>query len=147
MNSPSVQLLIEPYVNRIGGLMHALRHIQQEQGYIDPSQVPEIADVFNISQAEVRGVISFYHDFRTSPPPRHIIRLCQAEACQAQGSRQLARQVEDHFGTKIGERACEDNVELQAVYCLGLCSVGPSLMIDGQIVARATLDSVRGIPE
>ena len=125
--------------------MHALRHIMSEHGYIDPKLLPEIADLFNLSQAEVRGVVSFYHDFRTEPPAKHQIRICQAEACQAQGSRHLTREIEQHFDLRLGERSDESSVELHPVYCLGLCSVGPSMQIDGRLVARATLDSVRAL--
>lgn len=127
--------------------MHALRHVMREHGYIDRKLVPEIADIFNLSQAEVRGVISFYHDFRSRPPAQHQIRICQAEACQAQGSRRLTRDVEKHFNVKLGEKSDDESVELEAVYCLGLCSVGPSMQIDGHLVAKATLDSVRVIDD
>ena len=125
--------------------MHALRHIMREYGHIDGAYIPEIADLFNLSQAEVRGVISFYHDFRTEPPAKHQIRLCQAEACQAQGSRGLTREIERYFNIKLGEMSEDGCVELKPVYCLGLCSVGPSMQVDERLVARATLDSVKDL--
>ncbi len=147
MTSEEIQTLIQPFVERIGGLMHALRHITLEYGYIDSGFIPAIADVFNLSQAEIRGVISFYHDFRTEPPAKHRVRICQAEACQALGTRKLISQVEEHLNLSMGQASKDGAVELKPVYCLGLCSVGPSMEIDGQLIGRASLDHVRGVIE
>lgn len=120
--------------------MHALRWIQEQHGYIDPNLYADIADVFNLSIAEVRGVVSFYHDFRSRPPPRHSIRVCQAEACQALGARQLTREFEQKLGCKLNEVLMDNSIELKPVYCLGLCALGPSIEIDGEIYARGTLE-------
>ncbi|MXZ44560.1 MAG: NADH-quinone oxidoreductase subunit E [Gammaproteobacteria bacterium] len=130
------------FVDRVGGLMHALNWLKEEYGYVDASWIPTLADVFNISQAEVRGVISFYHDFKLKPPAVHTIKICQAEACQSLGARQLTKDIEAKFGTNLGSRTSDNRVELEAIYCLGLCAVGPSVQVDDRLIARATPDSV-----
>ena len=122
--------------------MHALNWLNGEHGYIDSSWIPTIAEVFNISQAEVRGVISFYHDFKLEPPAAHTVKICQAEACQSLGARQLTKDIEAKFGAKLGERTSDNQVELEAIYCLGLCAVGPSVQVDEKLIARATPDSI-----
>ena len=68
------------HVTRPGGLLPALHAVQDELGYVPPEAVPTLAEVFNISRAEVHGVISFYHLFRTTPPGRKTLYLCRAEA-------------------------------------------------------------------
>ena len=130
------------FVDRVGGLMHALNWLKVEYGYVDSSWIPTIADTFNISQAEVKGMISFYHDFKLEPPAAHTIKICQAEACQALGARKLTKDIEDKFGTNLGERTSDNRVELEAIYCLGLCAVGPSVQVDERLIARATPDSI-----
>ena len=130
------------FVDRVGGLMHALSWLKGEYGYIDSSWIPSIAEAFNISQAEVRGVISFYHDFKLKPPAVHTIKICQAEACQSLGARQLTKDIEAKFGTTLGERTSDNRVELEAIYCLGLCAVGPSVQVDDKLIARATPESI-----
>lgn len=130
------------FVDRVGGLMHAFNWLKGEYGYIDSSWIPTIAESFNISQAEVRGVISFYHDFKLKPPAAHTIKICQAEACQSLGARQLTKDIEAKFGTNLGTRTSDNRVELEAIYCLGLCAVGPSVQVDDRLIARATPDSV-----
>src|SRR5438552_2609209 len=81
-----------------GALLPVLHAIQDALGYVPPSSVPLIAEGLNLSRAEVHGVISFYHYFRDTPPGRHTIHLCRAEACQAMNQRVL----EAHAKAKLG---------------------------------------------
>ena len=73
-----------------GALMPVLHAVNERVGYIPAEAVPVIAQALNLSRAEVHGVISFYHDFRTQRPGRKIIRVCRAESCQAMGAVALA---------------------------------------------------------
>jgi formate dehydrogenase subunit gamma len=90
----------------------------------------------NLSRAEVHGVLTFYHDFRQQPAGRHVLKLCRAESCQARGSDALAARAEARLGVAFGGTTADGRVTLEPVYCLGLCSVSPSAMLDGKIVAR-----------
>lgn len=119
-----------------GALLPILHALQEAFGYIDREAEALIAEALNISRAEVHGVVTFYHDFRQSPPPAHTLRLCRAEACQARGGERLAARAEAKLGIGFGEATADGRVSLEPVYCLGLCSVAPSAMLDGRIVAR-----------
>lgn len=123
--------------DRVGGVLRALREIVLEQGHVSRRQEHVVADVFNLSRAEVRGIVSFYHDLKTTPQPRREVRVCQAEACQAVGGVALTRRVQALLGLRLGE--ANDEVALSAVYCLGLCAQGPSMQVDGRLLARADL--------
>ena len=131
--------------DRVGGMLVALREIVTRFGYVSRTQEHVVADVFNLSRAEVRGIVSFYHDLKTKPQPPVQVRVCQAEACQSVGARELTKRVEAHLGVKLGEAT--DAVSLDAVYCLGLCAQAPSMMVDGRPLARADLcDLAEEIP-
>ncbi len=121
-----------------GALLLILRRIQDELGWIPEQSVPLIADVLNLSRAEVHGVATFYHDFRHHPPGRHVIRLCRAESCQAMGAVALARHLEDRLGIGFGQTTADGRFTLDAVYCLGNCACSPALTIDGDIHGRVT---------
>ncbi len=114
--------LIASHRDRPGALLPLLHDIQEAVGYISPETVPAIARELNLSRAEVHGVISYYHHFRTTPPARHVIRLCRAEACQARGGEALAAHVEAAVEGR--------DLNLETVYCLGLCASGPAMQID-----------------
>jgi formate dehydrogenase subunit gamma len=119
-----------------GALLPILHALQEEFGYIDRQAEPMIADILNLSRAEVHGVVTFYHDFREQPAGRHVLKLCRAESCQARGGDALGSRAEARLGVAFGGTTADGRVTLEPVYCLGLCSVSPAAMLDGKIVAR-----------
>lgn len=121
----------------IGALLPALHAIQDELGYIPEVAIARLADALNLSRAEVDGTLSFYHDFRTTPPGRHVLRVCRAEACQAMGADALAAHVKAKLGCDFKETSA-GSVTLEAVYCLGNCACAPAVMIDGTLHGRVT---------
>lgn len=122
-----------------GGLLECLHAVQHTFGFVPKETLDLMADCFNISRAEVHGVISYYHDFKTSPNGRTVVRICQAEACQAMGSRGLTDHVKDILGLEMG--ASDDDYSLEAVYCFGNCALSPNLEINGRLHARASKDN------
>lgn len=141
-NIDSVETIVRPFVGRTGGLISALRAVQAKIGYLPEVTEAAAAGAFNLSRAEVKGVISFYADFHRAPKGRTVIRLCAAEACQAQGGRDLEREIEKRLAVKHGKTSASGDLTLERVYCLGLCSAGPAAMVDGALMARATPDRI-----
>ncbi len=124
-----------------GPTLPVLHALQEAFGYIPEEAVALVAAELNLSRADVFGVMSFYHDFRREPAGRHVVKLCGAEACQSMGGAAVAFCAERKLGIKLGETTADGRVTLEPVYCLGLCSVAPSAMVDGQVVGR--LDEAR----
>jgi len=139
-NSMTVRDLVDSCSQMIGGPVTALRKIVDEFGFVDTTHMKITAEVFNLSVAEVRGIVSFYSDLITAPRGRKHIRICQAEACQAMGARTLTRAVESSVGIRLGETAADGSVTLDPVYCLGVCASGPCATVDGQVTVRTTLE-------
>jgi formate dehydrogenase subunit gamma len=121
-----------------GALLPILHGIQNRLGYIPPEAVPIIAEALNQSRADIHGVISFYHQFRSTAPGEHTIELCRAEACQAMGSRQLEAHARNTLGLEYHGTTVDRSLTLEPVYCLGNCACAPSVRIDDQIVGRVT---------
>src|SRR5271169_7053853 len=119
-----------------GPLLPILHALQEEFGYIDQAAEPLIAEALNITRAEVHGVFTFYHDFRSQPAGRHVLKLCRAEACQAAGGEALAARAEAKLGIALGNTTADERVTLEPIYCLGLCATAPSAMLDGRMVGR-----------
>jgi len=138
--------------NMPGGLLSILRAIQEEVGYVPPESVPVIAEALNLSRAEVHGVISFYHDFRTEPPGRHVVHVCRAESCQSVGAEALLAHACEHLGVEVHGTSADGAITLEPVYCLGNCALSPAVMVDhrnlyGRVTADrldVVLDSLRG---
>lgn len=124
-----------------GALLPLLHAIQDLKGFIPPDSVNFIAEALNLSRAEVHGVITFYHHFKSKPDARHTIQICRAEACQSMGSEALWEhacshlQVDPHAALH-GASTADGSVTLRPVYCLGLCSSSPAMVVDEQVHAR-----------
>ena len=110
---------------REGPLLPILHDVQVEYGHVSDAAIREIAEALNLTCAEVHGVVSFYHDFAKEPEARPVIKLCRAEACQARGVEALMLLAE-----------AQSRVKVEAIYCLGLCSVGPAALVGKEIIAR-----------
>lgn len=121
-----------------GALLPILHALQEEFGYVDKAAVPLIATALNLSQAEVHGVITFYHDFRHAPPGRHVLKLCRAEACQSMGCDKTIQHVENRLGIALGHTTDDGSVTVEPVYCLGLCALSPAAMLDGKPYGRVS---------
>jgi len=125
-----------------GPLLPILHGIQEEFGYVPQESLPVIAEALNLSRAEVYGVVSFYHDFRKHPAGRHVLKLCQAEACQSMGSDTVAAKLKQRLGIGFHETSSDGAVTLEPVYCLGLCACSPSAMLDGNVIGRVGDDEI-----
>ncbi len=130
--------IIDAHVALEGPMLPILHAVQAEWGHIPEPAIPAIALALNLGRAEVHGVVSFYHDFRTTPAGTHVVKLCSAEACQAQGGRGLAASVLERLGVEWGATTPDGRVTVEAIYCLGICACGPAAMIDGRLIGRVT---------
>ncbi|MEO7064464.1 MAG: formate dehydrogenase subunit gamma [Dokdonella sp.] len=126
----AVQRALDDNTTRLGALLPILHAVQDALGYIPPDALPTIAYELNLTRADVHGVISFYHDFRSTPPGLHVVKLCRAEACQARGARALETHAKNTLGIDFGQTTPDGAVTLEAVYCLGNCGCGPSVLVD-----------------
>jgi formate dehydrogenase subunit gamma len=136
--------IISGYAGVAGGLLPALHELQGSFGFVPRPAIPMLAKSFNVSEAEIYGVASFYHDFRLEAPlGRHVLKLCRAEACQAVGCDALAAFVKDRLQVDWGGTSADGRWTLEPVFCLGLCACGPSALVDGKPLARLDRSAVQ----
>ena len=110
-----------------GALLPILHEVQDAMGCVPVDAVPQIARALNLSRAEVHGVVSYYHHFRSTPPTAPVLQVCRAEACQAMGGEAIWAHAQTLPGCQV-----------EAVYCLGLCASSPAAMWGERLVARLT---------
>jgi formate dehydrogenase subunit gamma len=136
--TPSLDHILEQHAGREGPLLPILHDVQAEFGHISEAAIRSIASALNLTRAEVYGVVSFYHDFKTMADNRPVLKLCRAESCKARGVEALV---------PIMEAAAGTTKRIETVYCLGLCSVGPAGMAGDKVHARLTLESAKSLVE
>jgi formate dehydrogenase subunit gamma len=130
--------IVERHRHQDGPLIEILHDVQAEFGCVPQGAVATLARALNLSRAEVYGVVTFYHHFRTKPPGRRVLQICRAESCQAAGGRALEKHAEARLGVGFGGTTPDGRMTLEAVYCLGLCACSPAAMLDGEVHGRLT---------
>jgi formate dehydrogenase subunit gamma len=116
-----------------GNVLRALQALQARFGYVPSDAVTLVADHCNVTRADVFGVLTFYSDLRTTPPAAVEVRVCMGEACQAVGARELLR------GTQSAAAA---DCDVRHVYCMGNCALGPTAVVNGELIGRASVPAV-----
>lgn len=121
-----------------GALLPILHELQDAIGFIPADVVPHIAEALNLSRAEVHGVVTYYHHFRSAPAAGRVLQICRAESCQAMGAEALIAHAEQKLGCSMHGPSKDGTVTLEPVYCLGLCASSPALMLGDELHARMT---------
>lgn len=123
-------------------LLHA---IQDDVGYVPESVYTDIAKALALSVAEVHGVVTFYHHFRTHPVGKHVLQICRAESCQAMGSEQMEADIKARLGVDYHQTTEDGNITVLPVYCLGNCACSPAVMLDDEVYGRMNADKVSAL--
>ena len=128
--------IIAAHAGMEGATLPILHALQDAFGFVPRESEAMIADALNLSRAEIRGVVSFYHDFRSAPPGKHVLKLCRAEACQSVGAVALAENLLRRLAVEWGGTTKDGAWTIEPAYCLGLCACGPAALLDGEPLAR-----------
>jgi formate dehydrogenase subunit gamma len=136
--SPTVARALLDQVDEPGPVLLALQLLQGAFGYVHPDAIPLVASAFNVSRADVYGVLTFYSDLRQTAPADVEVRICMGEACQAVGSRPLRAEA---------DRLIDARCDVTSVFCMGNCALGPTAVVNGRLIGRATPALVRAAVE
>lgn len=140
-----IQAHIHAHQHVPGGLMPLLHAIQDDIGYVPESVYPDISKALALSVAEVHGVVTFYHHFRTHPVGQHILQICRAESCQAMGSEKLESEVKARLGVDYHQTTADGSITVLPVYCLGNCACSPAVMLDDEVYGRMSAEKVSAL--
>lgn len=142
--TPEQLAAIDAAISRLaslrGACLQMLHAIQEELGFVPHEAIQRIADALNLSRADVHGVLTYYHDFRTAKPGRHVLKVCRAESCQSMGCEKLEDHLLEQHGVAMGETCADGSVTVEPVYCLGNCALSPAVMIDDKVHGRVSVE-------
>ncbi|MEW5953453.1 MAG: NADH-quinone oxidoreductase subunit NuoE [Bacillota bacterium] len=140
----SRRILLE-YDRGKGNLIPVLQHIQGELGYIAPQAMREVAVYLAIPPVDVYGVVTFYNQFRLTPPGKHQVKVCTGTACHMKGAQIILDAWERRLEIKVGETTRDREFSLERVACVGCCTMAPVMLYDEQVQAKATPSRVDGL--
>ena len=117
-------------------IIRALQAVQAEEGYVSDEAISAIAAHFDVSEAEIEGVLSFYAQFKRTKPGKYVIAVCDGTACHIKGSNLIENWITDELKIKGGETDETGTFSLELVACLGCCSLAPVISINGKVYGK-----------
>lgn len=135
---------IKGVLKKYGGisdsLISILQSAQEIYGYLPEDVLCAIADGTGLSLARVKGVATFYTQFRLTPVGRYLIMLCKGTACHVNGSDLIETAIRNELQIENLETTADGLFTLENVACLGCCSLSPVMMINGETYGSLTPD-------
>jgi NADH-quinone oxidoreductase subunit E len=143
--SERVKEIVRPYAGKPSELIQALHRVQSALGYVPKEAQEVVAEIVGVPPSQVRGVLTFYHFFRTRPSGRHTIRVCLGTACHVRGGERVLSALEEELKVKVGETTADGKFTLEVARCLGCCGLAPVMMIDDEVYGKLDPKKARQI--
>lgn len=137
--------VLKPYQKEPRNLIPILQAVQGKIGYLPREAMIEVAVYLCISPADVYGVVTFYDQFRLTPPGKHPIKVCLGTACHMKGGNLLLESWERELKVKQGETTPDREFSLERVACVGCCAMAPVAVVDGMVRGKVTPTKVSGL--
>ncbi len=125
-----------------GAITSILQEVQDTYGYVPKAVIQRIAENTGVAASEIFGIVTFYAQFRLEPQGENVIKVCHGTACHLNGAEKVAESVCKCTGTKEGETRADGKFTVESVACLGCCSLAPSIMVNGEVYARLTPETI-----
>jgi NADH:ubiquinone oxidoreductase subunit E len=154
--SDQIRRLVEQAIREHGSerdaLIPILNEINTALGYIPGEAYTEIKKQLHaaehniiVSESQLYGLASFYHMFSTKPLGKHVVRFCESAPCHVMGGRQVFQTIKEALGLEPGQTSLDGGWSLITTSCLGICGVGPVMLVDDDVYGNIRPDQVRGI--
>lgn len=129
----AVQKAVETHGTSIDELIPILNDVNRSLGYLPAQALDEISRRLRVPKSQLFSVSSFYRMFSTKPRGRHVIQFCESAPCHVVGGRQVWQTLLDLLDLEPGETSPDGKWTLVTTSCLGVCGVGPVIIIDDDI--------------
>jgi NADH-quinone oxidoreductase subunit E len=126
-------------------LIPILSDVNRELGYLPAVALEEISSQLRVPRSQLFSVASFYRMLSTKPHGRHVIQFCESAPCHVVGGREVWSTLQEQLNLKSGETSPDGRWTLETTSCLGICAVGPVIMVDDDVFGNVTPDQVSDI--
>jgi len=119
-----------------------LTEINNRLGYIPRAEVEKLARELRLPPAKVFGAATFYSLFSTKPRGKHVVRFCQDAPCHIAGGRAVFDAIRTGLGLEPGQTSADGRWTFEMTSCIGVCGVGPVMMVDDDVYGNVTAERV-----
>jgi NADH:ubiquinone oxidoreductase subunit E len=142
MEVSKIDGIIRQYGGRESAILAILQDIQAEEKYLPKETLEYVSQRMQISLGQVFRIATFYNALSLKPRGRHKIDVCLGTACHVRGGERILNKLERDLGIPVGETTKDKRFTLEAVHCVGCCSLGPVAVVDGDVYGRLSSDKV-----
>lgn len=120
-----------------------LLHLAQEQdGYVTRDAMSHIAELVNVTTAEVYGTATFYEMFKFEPIGKYCVNVCTNIACQLVGGWELLEHAEEKLGIKAGSTTEDGLFTIEDVECIAACTEAPAIQVNYRYRYKVTAENL-----
>ncbi len=142
MEVSKIDGIIRQYGGRESAILAILQDIQAEEKYLPKETLEYVSQRMQIPLGQVFRIATFYNALSLKPRGRHKIDVCLGTACHVRGGDKILDKLERDLGVSVGETTKDKRFTLEAVHCVGCCSLGPVAVVDGDVFGRLSQDKV-----
>ena len=132
MDQDKINQIIDKYKGKASSVIQVLLEIQRENRWLPAEVLETVSEKLGVPLSRIQHIVTFYKAFSVAPKGRHEIHVCQGTACHVRGASRLLDKVQDVTGIKPGETSSDLKFSLKTVNCVGCCSLGPVMVVDGE---------------
>jgi NADH:ubiquinone oxidoreductase subunit E len=133
-----VRGLLEGLLPGEGDLLEALHRVQHRYGYVPRAAIPAVAQHLRLPESRVYGAVTYFSEFRETPPPETSISWCSGPACHVRNGEGIRLVLEKLLGCSLGQNTADNRLGLHLGQCNGTCDFAPQVWVDGKVVGHLT---------
>jgi bidirectional [NiFe] hydrogenase diaphorase subunit len=123
-------------------LLEILHKAQELYGFLDKILLTYIAKALSLPPSHVYGVATFYSYFKMKAPGEHVVTGCLGTACYVKEVDEIMVAIEKEFKLKRGGSSPDGRLSLFITRCIGACAMAPNIIVDEEVIGKATKDTV-----
>ncbi len=145
MNSEKIDGIIDKYKGRPGALIHVLMEIQEKNHWLPKEVLGKVSEKLDVPLTRVMQIATFYKTFSLIPKGRHEVHVCTGTSCHLRGAQRILGRVQELTGIRPGETDSNSRFSLETGNCLGCCTLGPEILVDGKHHSRISSDKAEDV--
>jgi NADH-quinone oxidoreductase subunit E len=145
MDKDKIDRIIDKYNGKASSVIQVLMDIQHENHWLPREVLHRVSEKLGVPLSEILHIVTFYKTFSLKPQGRHEVHVCMGSSCHLRGAQHILDKVQELTGIKPGETSPDSRFSLESGNCLGCCSLGPEIVIDGDHHSRIAPDNVEDV--
>ena len=145
MESSEIDKIIKQYRKKESAILAILQDIQTKEKYLPKEVLEQVSQKMQLPMTDIFRIATFYNALSIKPRGRHKIDVCLGTACHVRGGTKIIDKLSRDLGIQVGGTTKDKRFTLESVRCVGCCSLGPVMVVDGNVFGRLTQEKVPGL--